>query len=55
MTERMQVHIFTDRNLTTHLLNGWSIDKLIQGKIKTISGRTFTIKVVIICAFTYAF
>ena len=42
---KMQVHVYTDRNLTNHLLNGWSEEKLIQGKIKTLTGRTITVSV----------
>eukprot|EP01115_Flamella_aegyptia_P009333 TRINITY_DN3973_c0_g2_i1.p2 TRINITY_DN3973_c0_g2~~TRINITY_DN3973_c0_g2_i1.p2 ORF type:complete len:66 (-),score=3.89 TRINITY_DN3973_c0_g2_i1:282-479(-) len=41
----MKVTIFTDRNLSRHLLNGWSADKLIEGKVKTLTGRTFSVEV----------
>ncbi len=40
----MKVQIFTDRNLFKNILNGWSEEKMIQGKIKTLTGRTFVVE-----------
>ncbi len=39
----MIVNIFTDNNLYDYVTRGWSEEKLISGKIKTLSSRTFTI------------
>ena len=43
--ESFQINIFTDKNLWKNLLNGWSEEKLIEGKIKTLTSRTFPLQV----------
>jgi hypothetical protein len=39
----MKVNIYTDKNLMSYLAKGWSEDKLVAGKIKTLTGRTFSV------------
>jgi len=39
----MKINIFTDKNLASYIVRGWSEDKLVSGKIKTLTGRTFPI------------
>lgn len=40
----MKINVYTDKNLLAYLAKGWSEDKLISGKIKTLTGRTISIK-----------
>lgn len=40
----MKVNIFTDKNLYSYLIKGWSEEKLVSGQIKTLTGRTFSIE-----------
>eukprot|EP00026_Physarum_polycephalum_P018046 Phypoly_transcript_19483.p1 GENE.Phypoly_transcript_19483~~Phypoly_transcript_19483.p1 ORF type:complete len:218 (+),score=58.17 Phypoly_transcript_19483:88-654(+) len=40
----MRVNIYTDKNLMAYLAKGWSEDKLVQGKIKTLTGRTMFVE-----------
>lgn len=40
----MRVNIYTDKNLMSYLAKGWSEDKLVQGKIKTLTGKTYYIE-----------
>ena len=40
----MKVNIYTDKNLMSYLAKGWSEDKLVEGKIKTLTGRTFSVE-----------
>jgi len=35
--------LFTDRNLIKIISQGWDLDRLVQGKIGTLSGRTFEV------------
>ncbi|KAL0487518.1 hypothetical protein AKO1_008646 [Acrasis kona] len=38
-----KVKLFTDRNLIKIISQGWDLDRLVQGKIGTLSGKTFEI------------
>ncbi len=37
----MKLNIYTDKNLGKYLLQGWNEEKLISGKIKTLTGKMF--------------
>jgi hypothetical protein len=41
----MRLFLFTDKNLYHHLLRGWSEEKLISGKIQTLTGRRIELHV----------
>lgn len=40
----ISIKIFTDRNLIKIVSQGWDLDRLVKGKIGTLTGRTFSIK-----------
>lgn len=39
-----KLSIFYDKHLYRHLLHGWSEEKIIQGKIHTLTGKTFVLE-----------
>jgi len=40
----MRILLFTDKNLSLYLAKGWSEEKLVTGKIKTLSSKTFSVE-----------
>lgn len=44
-TKKMKIKIFADNQLHQHIIRGWSIEKLISGQIKTLTGKTITLEV----------
>jgi len=41
----IQVSVYTDKNLPVYLTRGWSEDAFIEGRVKTLTGRTFSVTV----------